>query len=229
MNYKIVLVSAALLALTISCKGPKEAADNLEQQTEDSIAMAETPKIPENIWANLGDEPILKISTTDGDMIIKLYSETPLHRDNFIKLVRQGFYNGILFHRIINGFMIQTGDPYSKDPSKLDLVGTGGPGYTIPAEFVSTLHHKKGALAAARLGDRSNPEKKSSGSQFYIVQSEDGCSHLDGEYTIFGEVTEGLEVIDKIASEPTDQRDRPLEKIEIISILPFAVDSIASN
>jgi len=226
MNFRILFVFVAALALAFSCKSSKEAVEIAEQKT-DTLAMAETPKIPENIWANLGEEPVLKIATTDGDMTIKLYSETPLHRDNFIKLVRQGYYNGILFHRVISGFMIQTGDPYSKDSTKMAQVGTGGPGYTIPAEFVSTLHHKKGALAAARLGDRSNPEKKSSGSQFYIVQSEDGCSHLDGEYTIFGEVTKGLEVIDIIAAEPTDQRDRPLKNVEIISILPVAADSVA--
>jgi len=228
MKLKTTLAIIAAVALTFSCKGPQNAAENQETLTEDTLAMAEITKVPDNIWANLGEEPLLKLSTSDGDMVIKLYSDTPLHRDNFIKLVRQGYYNGILFHRIIDGFMIQTGDPYSKDSTKIALVGTGGPGYTIPAEIVNTHHHKKGALAAARLGDRSNPERKSSGSQFYIVQSETGCSHLDGEYTIFGEVIEGLEVIDKISSEPTDQRDRPLNRVEIISVLPV-VDSATTS
>ena len=208
----------ALAAATVlSCKGPQQSTE----PQEESLQMADTlATVPAQGWDALGEEPELVISTTLGDMTIKLYSGTPLHRDNFVKLAKKGYYNDILFHRIIRGFMIQTGDPYSKDSTKLSLVGTGGPGYTIPAEFRSEYHHKKGALAAARRGDAANPAKESSGSQFYIVQDEDGCRHLDGEYTIFGEVVKGLEVIDAIASEPTDQRDRPLERVAIISILP---------
>ncbi|MBQ7639904.1 MAG: peptidylprolyl isomerase [Bacteroidales bacterium] len=165
-------------------------------------------------------EPKIKIETSEGDIVIKLYEETPLHKDNFIKLAQKHFYDGILFHRIINGFMIQTGDPLTKDSTKINAWGTGGPGYTIPAEIVKGLTHKKGALAAARRGDMVNPAKESSGSQFYIVQDENGCRHLDGEYTIFGEVVKGLNIIDKIAAKRTDGRDRPSEPIQIISVTP---------
>ena len=158
------------------------------------------------------------ISTNMGDMTVKLYDETPLHKANFIKLANSRFYDGILFHRIINGFMIQVGDPLTKDPEQESKWGTGGPGYTIPAEIVPGFTHKKGALAAARRGDKVNPAKESSGSQFYIVQDENGCKHLDGEYTIFGEVISGFETIDKIASTPTDMRDKPMKEVKIISV-----------
>jgi cyclophilin family peptidyl-prolyl cis-trans isomerase len=144
----------------------------------------------------------------------------PITVSNFADLVESGFYNGLTFHRIINGFMIQTGDPLTKDSTKVNAWGTGGPGYTIPAEIVKGLTHKKGALAAARRGDFVNPAKESSGSQFYIVQDENGCKHLDGEYTIFGEVVSGLNVIDKIASKRTDSHDRPDQPIQIISVTP---------
>ncbi|MBQ6074028.1 MAG: peptidylprolyl isomerase [Bacteroidales bacterium] len=163
---------------------------------------------------------MLKIRTSDGTMTVRLYSETPLHRDNFIKLSKSGFYDGLLFHRVIKGFMIQGGDPLTRDTSKVALYGTGGPGYTIPAEIVAGKTHKKGALAAARRGDMVNPAKESSGSQFYIVQDPDNCVHLDGEYTIFGEVVDGLDVIDKIASRRTGQNDRPVGDVKIISITP---------
>ena len=120
--------------------------------------------------------------------------------------------------------MIQTGDPLTKDTSKVELYGTGGPDYTIPAEFVNEYYHKKGALAAARRGDTANPRKSSSGSQFYIVQDEMGCIHLDGEYTVFGETIEGLDVIDRIAAAPTDKYDRPLKDIRILSIKPVVAE-----
>ena len=158
------------------------------------------------------------IATNLGNMTVKLYDETPLHKANFIKLADSNFYDGILFHRIISGFMIQVGDPLTKDPEQQAKWGTGGPGYTIPAEIVPGFTHKKGALAAARRGDQVNPAKESSGSQFYIVQDENGCRHLDGEYTIFGEVTSGFETIDKIAAVPTDLHDRPLKDVTIISV-----------
>ena len=190
------------------------------ETTNPTTEMKEQPAAPADKWAELGEEPMLNIKTTDGTMTVKLYSETPLHRDNFVKLAKSGFYDGLLFHRIINGFMIQGGDPFTKDSTKIAQFGTGGPGYTIPAEIVSGKTHKKGALAAARRGDQVNPAKESSGSQFYIVQDADGCRHLDGEYTIFGEVVDGLTVIDKIASEKTDMRDRPLRRVQIISVTP---------
>ena len=153
-------------------------------------------------------------------MKVKLYSKTPKHRDNFAKLVSEKYYDGIRFHRVIEGFMIQTGDPFSRDTAKINAWGTGGPDYTIPAEFVNEYWHKKGALAAARKGDLANPKKASSGSQFYIVHDENACLHLDGQYSIFGEVIEGLEVIDVIAGVATDPYDRPYEDVIIESIRP---------
>ena len=183
--------------------------------------MNEAPAAPVDKWAELGEEPMLKIKTTDGTMTVKLYADTPLHRDNFVKLAKSGFYDGLLFHRVIKGFMIQGGDPFTRDTAKVAQYGTGGPGYTIPAEIVPGKTHKKGALAAARLADRVNPAKESSGSQFYIVQDPANCAHLDGEYTIFGEVVDGLPVIDKIAAERTDRYDRPVGDVKIISITPL--------
>ena len=161
-------------------------------------------------------EPVVKLETSLGTIRIKLYSKTPKHRDNFVKLVREGYYDSLRFHRVINGFMIQCGDPFSKDTSKIDLWGQGGPDYTIPAEFVNEYYHKKGAIAAARKGDMANPKKASSGSQFYLVQDEMGCLHLDGAYTVFGETIEGLDVIDRIAAVPTDRYDRPCEDVLIL-------------
>ena len=226
MKYRFIsLFLAAAMLLAAGCKPtqPKDAAGTDEEQNTElnsETTMNETPAAPADKWAALGEEPMLKIKTTDGTMTVKLYSQTPLHRDNFIKLARTGFYDGLLFHRIIKGFMIQGGDPFTRDSTKLAQFGTGGPGYTLPAEIVPGLTHKKGALAAARRGDQVNPAKESSGSQFYIVQDPANCVHLDGEYTIFGEVVDGLQVIDKIASEKTDLRDRPVNKVQIISITP---------
>ena len=227
---RILIYLAAALVLLAGCKGNKEQATapdetpseeaQTTETTQEESTMKETPAAPADKWAELGDEPTLKIKTTDGTMTVKLYADTPLHRDNFVKLAKKGFYDGILFHRIIKGFMIQGGDPLTKDSTQVAMYGTGGPGYTIPAEIVPGHTHKKGALAAARRGDQANPAKESSGSQFYIVQDAEGCKHLDGEYTIFGEVVDGLNVVDKIASERTDFRDRPIRKVEIILITP---------
>lgn len=152
------------------------------------------------------------IHTDLGDMQGILYNETPLHRDNFVKLVKAGYYNGTLFHRVILGFMIQGGDPDSKTAKPGQQVGAGGPGYTIPAEFNASLKHKRGALAAAR---NSNPQKASSGSQFYIVEPEKGAHSLDNDYTVFGEITSGLDVITKIASVEKDQANRPVKDIKM--------------
>ena len=233
MKYRFAILILAMAVLLAGCKngkGPQpvegedpaaeQTTEQTTEQTQESKPMNEPPAKPADKWAELGDEPMLKIQTTDGTMTVKLYAETPLHRDNFVKLAKSGFYNGLLFHRIIKGFMIQGGDPFTRDSSKVAQYGTGGPGYTIPAEIVADKTHKKGALAAARRGDQVNPAKESSGSQFYIVQDAQGCAHLDGEYSIFGEVVEGLDVIDKIASERTDFRDRPIRKVQIISITP---------
>ena len=157
---------------------------------------------------------VITISTELGDMTLLLYDATPKHKENFIKLASSGFYNGTTFHRIIKDFMIQGGDPNSKD-SIPGNDGMGGPDYTIPAEFVASLKHVKGALAAARMGDQVNPQKASSGSQFYIVQNANGTPFLDNNYTVFGQVIKGLDVIDKIAVQEKDMRDRPSKDIKM--------------
>ena len=181
------------------------------------------------------------IHTDFGDMKGVLYNETPQHRDNFVKLAKQGYFDGLLFHRVIQGFMIQGGDPDSKNAKPGQPLGAGGPNYTIPAEFNPAFIHKKGALSAARQSDAVNPKKASSGSQFYIVQGQKqdparlnaqypgrytpvqleayktlgGTPFLDTEYTVFGEVTEGLDVIDKIAAVQKDKNDRPLKDVKM--------------
>ena len=246
---------------------------------------------------DMDKETLVKIETTAGDIKVKLYNETPKHRDNFIKLVKDGMYEGTLFHRVIKDFMIQAGDPDSKNAPKGKMLGAGDVGYTIPAEFVyPKFFHKKGALSAARQGDNVNPKKESSGCQFYIVtgkvyndstllsmesqmnenkinvifntlaqkhmkeiykmrkaNDEDGLydlqeklfaeaqemaakqpefhftpeqieayttvggtPHLDGEYTVFGEIVEGMDVVDKIQQVKTDRSDRPEEDVKII-------------
>ena len=246
---------------------------------------------------NMEKETVLKIETSMGDIKVKLYNETPKHRDNFIKLAKDGTYNGTLFHRVIKDFMVQAGDPESKNAPKGKMLGSGDVGYTVPAEFVYPKYfHKKGALSAARQGDEVNPKKESSGCQFYIVtgkvfndstllnmeqqknqnkvteafnalaqkhmkeiykmrkandqdglyalqdtlfiQAEaeaakqpdfhftpeqikayttvGGTPHLDGEYTVFGEVVEGMDIVDKIQQVKTDRSDRPEEDVKII-------------
>ena len=188
--------------------------------------------------AQAQNETKVLIKTTMGDITVMLYDDTPLHRDNFIKLVNEGWYNGSPFHRVIKNFMIQGGQ---NADGRLD------PNYKIPAEFKSNHFHKKGALAAARQGDQVNPQKMSSGSQFYIVQGKvwnetelnmfesrngkvfsakqrqtylsiGGTPHLDGDYTVFGEVTEGLDVVDKIAAVKTGYMDVPVKPVTIISM-----------
>lgn len=238
----------------------------------------------------------LLIETTAGPVKILLYDDTPQHRDNFVKLADEGFYDGVLFHRVIKDFMVQTGDPTSRNAEKGAMLGSGDPSYTLPAEFVYPKHyHKYGAIAAARTGDEVNPERRSSGSQFYIVTGKKysaaqlnrmeqmnaqkekqsyfmnlqrermdtirqlrlakdsvglenlrqelireteanvhptamteeqirdyttigGTPHLDGQYTVFGEVLDGMDTIEKIQAAETDGRDRPLEDIKILSI-----------
>jgi len=155
---------------------------------------------------------VITMHTAYGDMVILLYDQTPLHKANFIKLAAAGFYDSTTFHRVIQGFMIQGGDPFSKDANPSND-GMGGTDYTIPAEMVASLKHKKGALAAARMGDQVNPQRASNGSQFYIVCEDNGANHLDGSYTIYGQVVEGLEVIGKIEEQMTDTRNRPTESI----------------
>ena len=234
----------------------------------------------------------VKIQTMLGDIVVRLYDETPLHRDNFVKLVKEGYYDGTLFHRVIKNFMVQGGDPDSKGAPAGKMLGMGGPGYTIEAEIKATLFHKRGALAAARQGDQVNPERRSSGSQFYIVWGQvyhegqlrqfskqlrmqrvqgafnalaaehrseiiqmrkdrnraglqelqdrlvaeaekcvgsaglsdeqiqvystiGGTPHLDGQYTVFGEVEEGLDVVEMIQGTATGRGDRPVDDIEM--------------
>jgi cyclophilin family peptidyl-prolyl cis-trans isomerase len=158
-------------------------------------------------------EKIIEVTTSFGKMYIWLYKQTPMHRDNFLKLADSGFYNGTTFHRVIPNFMIQGGDPNSKDNDP-NNDGQGGPGYTIPAEFVDTLKHVRGAVAAARMGDSVNPLKASSGSQFYIAVDENGTQQLNGNYTVFGIVMKGIEVADSIVMQPRSSgNNRPLTNI----------------
>ncbi|MBT8218572.1 MAG: peptidylprolyl isomerase [Bacteroidia bacterium] len=185
---------------------------------------------------------LVELTTEFGSMLLELYDETPLHRDNFLKLADEGYYDGLLFHRVMDGFMIQGGDPNSKDAPPGMRLGNGGPDYKISAEITPELVHIKGALAAARQGDDVNPWRESSGSQFYIVHGKEveeeflkrielrqgityspdqketyyemgGAPFLDNNYTVFGKVIEGLDVIDKIAQVKTDRADRPIENV----------------
>jgi cyclophilin family peptidyl-prolyl cis-trans isomerase len=192
----------------------------------------------------------VELYTTAGNIVLRLYDSTPLHRDNFLRLVKAHYYDSVLFHRVIKNFMIQSGDPNSKTALAGQPLGNGGPGYMVPAEFRPTLFHKKGVLAAARNGDDVNPQKQSSASQFYIVQGRrftdreldsvevvrlkgyklpvehrevyktiGGTPQLDQNYTVFGEVVSGLDVVDSIAGTATSKgvdKDRPLQDIRII-------------
>lgn len=272
---KILLICLAFIALT-ACNAGSKRQTNHHMENE--------------------KRTLVKLETTMGNITVALYNETPKHRDNFIKLVKEGVYNSTLFHRVIKQFMIQAGDPDSKNASDTAMLGSGDVGYTIPAEFNPKFFHKKGVLAAARQGDDVNPEKASSGCQFYIVtgrkftepqllgmenkineQREEalfdslarqhmkeiykmrkagdnagllelqdtleaqareladkeekfrftpeqikaystigGAPHLDGSYTVFGEVTEGMEVVDNIEIAKTNRADRPIENIRIL-------------
>lgn len=217
----LCIAGAAVLISGCGSKKAKEAQQKAEQALADSLAAvaAEQSKAVQARIDALPEEPVFDIITNMGTIKVKLYSGTPKHRENFAKLAFSKYYDGIIFHRVINGFMIQGGDPLTKDiyadPAKY---GTGGPDYTIPAEFVPEYTHKKGALAAARRGDAANPLKESSGSQFYIVQNESTCAQLDGNYTVFGQTVEGFDVIDKIAAVETNNRDCPVTPVKIITI-----------
>ncbi|MBR1510556.1 MAG: peptidylprolyl isomerase [Bacteroidales bacterium] len=210
---------ALILSVALSCKGRGQKAEIAPVQPEpDTVAVAKAAQA-------LPQEPVFDIVTSMGTIRVKLYKDTPRHRDNFEKLALSHYYDSLLFHRVINGFMIQGGDPFTRDTSLVERYGEGGPSYNIPAEMRADdgtpLHrHKKGALAAARRSDLANPFKESSGSQFYLVQNPDNCIHLDGEYTVFGETVAGLNVIDKIAATPTDRYDRPLSDVRILRIVP---------
>jgi cyclophilin family peptidyl-prolyl cis-trans isomerase len=226
-----IFLTACLLAFIVSCN----------------------PRLSSGLRVNDLNKDV-EIITTKGIIILRLSDSTPLHRDNFLRLSKTGYYDSLLFHRVIRNFMVQTGDPDSRQghPGKpMSQGGSGGPTYSIPAEFRSSLFHKKGALAAARQGDDVNPSKSSSGSQFYIVQGKTftdagldsletgrlkgrkipaefrsvyktlgGAPHLDQNYTVFGEVIKGLEVVDSIAASPTSgpPLDRPSKEIRILKV-----------
>lgn len=277
------------VALTLTACGTGSAkADNADSTTNKDTTQVMQPTT----------DKYVELTTSEGNIVVRLFGDTPRHQANFLKLVNEGYYNGVLFHRVIDKFMIQTGDPDSKKAQKGQALGSGGPGYEVDAEIVYPRHfHKRGALAAARSGDEVNPERRSSGSQFYIVTgekvspammnrmqqqfafqekqdefnrlaqshmsqirtmqmqgdtaglnklqreliakveakfagkperkmpqevvdaylSEGGAPHLDGAYTVFGEVVSGMDVVEKIEKAQTDPNDRPLEDIRIIS------------
>ena len=234
----VYCIALSIIALT-SCSSPKKV------KTEDASATKEAAAqtTPNNNTKNMTQ---IQLKTSLGDIVIALYDDTPAHKANFEKLVRTNFYDGVLFHRIIKGFMIQGGDPDSKTAKPGQRLGSGDVGYTIPAEFVPAHFHKRGAVCAARMGDNVNPQKASSGCQFYIVDGTvydndklnmiaqrtgktftpeqiqayttvGGAPFLDGDYNVFGEVISGMEVVDKIAEQQKDGADRPLEDIKIIS------------
>lgn len=279
----IVALATILVAGAITLKKTSRKMN----KTENAAAAAQTA----------GGDALVLLETSERNIKVRLFGDTPKHRDNFLKLVKEGYYNGVLFHRVINEFMVQTGDPDSKNAPAGKALGAGGPDYTLEAEIVYPKHyHKRGALAAARQGDQVNPERRSSGSQFYIVTgkayndstlkqmerqlqmmqkqqifneltkqhkdsimamrrnrdqaglqklqdelvaiteqkaaenpaaltseqrevyaTQGGTPHLDNQYTVFGEVVEGMDVVDKIEKAETDGRDRPVSDIRIIS------------
>ena len=242
----LILLCAAIMGVgcsssnaTKSNSATKEAnGESADEQTE-TVQETKTER-------NMDDLTKVIFKTSMGNITIALYDNTPLHKENFLKLVKENYYDGVLFHRIIQGFMIQTGDPDSKGAPTGMQLGNGGPDYTIPAEFRAENYHKRGAVAAARLGDQQNPTKASSGSQFYIVDGKPftkdqlnqitmaygtsftdeqtkiyttvgGAPFLDMQYTVFGEVVEGMDVVDKIAAQKKDRFDRPFNDIKIIS------------
>ncbi|MCQ2250391.1 MAG: peptidylprolyl isomerase [Bacteroidales bacterium] len=232
---KILTLILLLLVcqLTMAQKGKKK--DKNADKTEIS-ANTDTKQNTKNT--------MILLETTKGNIKIELYNDTPVHSNNFVKLTKEGYYDGMLFHRVIEGFMIQGGDPDSKTAAPGERLGSGGPGYTLPAEIIPNHFHKRGAIAAARTGDQGNPMRRSSGSQFYIVHGQKtpasqlkaysrygfefsdeqlktyeeigGAPTLDAQYTVFGEVVDGMEVVDMIASAQKDGADRPKEDIKII-------------
>ena len=240
----LTVLFSLFLASCCSSKTSKAPVERTETAATSTTTENQTEK-PQTI-RDMENLTKVLIKTSEGDITIALYDNTPKHKENFIKLVNDGFYNGVLFHRIIQGFMIQTGDPESKGAPAGKMLGNGGPGYTIPAEFKPENYHKRGAVAAARQGDQVNPTKASSGSQFYIVDGKPfnsnlmaqnsyqygksfteeqrkvyetigGAPFLDGDYTVFGEVVEGMDVVDKIAAKPKDRYDRPTADVKILS------------
>lgn len=285
---KTLCALASLALWMCACGGASNTAQAEVTNKQDNNMTAQTDS----------NSVVVDITTTLGDIKVLLYGDTPKHRDNFVKLVKEGFYDGVLFHRVINEFMVQTGDPESKNAAPGKMLGSGDPGYTLEGEFVYPKHfHKRGALAAARTGDEANPERRSSGSQFYIVTGKayneaqldqmekqmqmmrqqeifnklaserrdtimalrrnrdqaglqklqeeliaitetkaaenpakltpeqrqaystvGGTPHLDGAYTVFGEVLEGMDVVDKIQKVQTGAADRPVEDVKIVKM-----------
>lgn len=207
-------------------------------------------ELPQSVVAQdktKGRETRVEMVTTEGRMVFVLFNDTPLHRDNFLKLAKEHTYDSLLFHRVKNNFMIQGGDPQSRNAWPGQMLGDGSLGYTVPAEFRKEHFHRKGALCAARQGDNVNPKKASSASQFYIVQgqvwdaktldmmaqrygktftqeqrrvytTEGGTPHLDGDYTVFGQLIEGMDVVDRIARVKTGVADRPVKDVRILSV-----------
>ncbi len=296
MKIRIIAALALMLAFAVSCSDTKSGSE--ENTATETVSLD-------------GNDYLVTIKTDLGDMKAILYDQTPQHKENFLKLVGEGFYDSLLFHRVINQFMIQGGDPNSKNAPAGQPLGSGGPGYTVPAEFVDGLFHKKGALSAARQGDQVNPERASSGSQFYIVQGQvtpreqlegidqgkliacyrelmtkmpeselaqeyqaflrdnpqdnagiqalvestvdrlteatgmkvklsdeqieaystvGGTSFLDDQYTVFGQVIDGLDVIDKIATVQTAPGDRPFEDVRMyITVEEMSKKDIAAK
>lgn len=233
MVKKHYLTLAVLVILAVSCGGRRGQDGNGAQEDSLATAVQEKPKdqpksnakpSPDDSTAALKqkfpEEPIFDIMTSMGTIRVKLYKDTPKHRANFIRLALTHYYDGLLFHRVVEDFVIQGGDPFTRDSTRLEEWGEGGPGYTIDPEIVPEHTHKKGALAAARRGNYANPMKESSGSQFYLVQNAENCKHLDGEYTVFGETVGGLNVIDRIAALRVDRYNRPLRRVVIMNIRP---------
>lgn len=193
-------------------------------------AMISCKKDPKNETPEPPTEEVVVLSTNYGKMYMWLYKETPLHRNNFLRLIDSGFYQSTEFHRVIQNFVIQGGDPLSKDADRTND-GTGGPGYTIPAEIDSTrFKHKYGAVGAARLSDGVNPKRESSGSQYYIVVNKAGQKSLDGAYTVFGEILEGMNIADSISKVPKNAKDLPNSRIPVdFSIEKMTKDQIKSR
>lgn len=193
----ISLLSLAFLLVFASCKKDDDEVTPVVEQNNDTI------------------EKLIEIKTDYGTMYMWLYKETPLHRANFFGLADTNFFDNTTFHRCIANFMIQGGDPNSKDNNP-NNDGQGGPGYTIPAEINATLKHARGEVAAARLGNGQNPQRASSGSQFYICLSTQGTQHLNGEYTVFGKILKGIEAADSIVAQPQNSsNNRPLADIKM--------------
>ena len=204
-----IAVILALVAASISIIGCSNAANEPKDAVQAALEAYKyvpdtTIKAPLFDPYELGEEPVFDMVTTAGTIRFKFYRQTPLHRRVYTSLIAGHFFDGILFHRVVDGFMIQGGDPFTKDPCRsMDQWGCGDLGFWIPNECTPELTHKKGCLAGAREPDDVNPGKASSSTQFYFVQSEDGCRHLNGNYTVFGETISGFEVIDSIAASPT--------------------------